>query len=138
MEHVTQTRQLCGHPNWTLKTKEQQIQKREIKEKRKNADKSKGVVTNIYVKRMTEHVQRMLNNYKIVSAVRRHINIRRILVHPTDKVERQAVSTRSHARADITYVGETRRMFEKDSVSTSRRSSPSQPNGLSVNRRESH
>ena len=59
-----------------------------------------------YVKGMTEPIQQILKHQEIATSVRHHQNIRRILVHPKDKVE-----DCKKTDCDHTYIGETGRTF---------------------------
>ena len=54
VEHITKALNICGYSSWTIKKmKEQQFQKGKTKEKKeKNTEKSKGMVTLPYVKRV--------------------------------------------------------------------------------------
>ena len=86
---------------------------KEIKEK--NSEKSKGMVTLPYVKGVTDPIQQILKHHEIATLVRPHQNIRRILVHPKDKVED---SKKTHyvyhipcKSCNYTYIGETGRTF---------------------------
>ena len=89
VEHITKVLERCGYPSLTIKkVKEQQFQKGKTKEKKeKNTEKSKGMVTLPHVKGATEPVQWIIKHLDIAKWVRPHQNIRRILVHPKDKVE---------------------------------------------------
>ena len=74
--------------------------------KEQQTEKSKGMVTLPYVKRVTKPVQRILKHQEIAISVRHQQNIRKILAHPKDKVEdkkRHTVSTRSLVRAVTVY-----------------------------------
>ena len=55
--------------------------------KKKRTQKNHGMVTLPYDKGVTEHIQRILKHHEIGTSVRPHQNIRRMLVHPKDKVE---------------------------------------------------
>ena len=86
VEHITKALERCGYPSWTIKkVKEQQSQKEKTKEK--NTEKSKDMVTLPHAKGVTEPIQRILKHHEIDTSVRPHQNIRRLLVHPKDKVE---------------------------------------------------
>ena len=60
VEHITKALNICSYSSWSIKKmKEQQFQKGKTKEKKeKNIDKSKGMVTLPYVKRVAEPIQR--------------------------------------------------------------------------------
>ena len=107
MEHITKALERCGYPSWTIKTmKEQQIQKEKNEEKKdKNTEKSKGMVT--LLSGVTEPIQRISKHHKIATSVRPHQNIRRLLLHPKDKVgdkKRQTVCTEFLVRAVATRI----------------------------------
>ena len=93
--------------------KEQQSQKGKTKEK--NTEKSKGLVIFPYVKGVTEPIQWIFKHHEIVTSVRPHQNIRRILVHPKDKVEdskkTDCVYQIPCKSCNHTCIGETGRTF---------------------------
>ena len=116
MEHITKALERRGFPSWTIKKmKEQQIQKQKNKEKKeKNTEKSQGMVTLPYVKGATEPVQRILKHHKIITSVRPHQNIRKLLVHPKAKwkiVKRQTMYNKSVVRAVTTHISAKQRTF---------------------------
>ena len=113
VEHITKAQERC----WTIKNvKEQKSQKEKTTEKKeKNTEKSKDMVTLPYVKGVTEPVQRILKHHEIATSVRPHQNIRRILVHPKDKVENskkiECVYQIPCKSCNHTYIGKTGRTF---------------------------
>ena len=99
----------------------------------------KGMDTLLYVKGITEPIQHILKHQEIATSVRPHQNIRRILVHPKDKVEdskkTDCVYQIPCMSCNHTYIGKTGRTFgtrleEHKEVETS------QPDDLQENRRE--
>ena len=87
----------------------------EGKTKEKNTEKSKGMVTLPYVKGVTEPIQRILKHHEIARSVRPHQSIRRILVHPNDKLEDTKKTDCAYQipckSCNQTYIGETVRTF---------------------------
>ena len=115
MEHITKALGRCGYPSWTIKkVKEQQSQKEKPK-KRKNTEKSKGMVIPLYVKGVTEPIQCILKHHEISTLARPHQNIRRLLMHPKDKVEdskkTDCVYQIPCKSCNHTCIGETGRTF---------------------------
>ena len=134
-QHCVRAQERCGYPSWTInKVKEQQSQKEKTNKSKKRKEHReiqryghtpvKGMVTlqskvwshssqrygHTPVKGATEPIQRIIKHQEIATSVRPHQNVRRILVHPKDKVEefkivqRQTVYIRSLVRAVTTHV----------------------------------
>ena len=107
----------CGHPSWTIKkVKEQHSQKETTKEKKdKNTKKSKDMVTLPHAKGVTEPIKRIVRHQETATSVRPHQNIRRILMHPKDKVEdskkADCVYQIPCKSCNHTYIGETGKTF---------------------------
>ena len=84
----------CGYPSWTkTKVKKQRVIPT-VKNKRKkdnNTEKKIGQVVLPYVKGTSERISRMLNNHRIGTSYRPHTTLRRMLVHPKDKIKRRLV-----------------------------------------------
>ncbi len=56
--------------------------------KKDNTEKGKGLVIVPYVERLTETVTHIFRRHGIATAVRPHSTLRKILVHPKDKMAR--------------------------------------------------
>ena len=84
--------------------------------KKDNTEKSKGLVIIPYVEKLTETATRIFRKHNIATAVRPHTTLRKILVHPKDKLDPLSTTDCVYeipcANCDHTYVGETGRRFE--------------------------
>ena len=113
VEDITKALERCGYPSWTIKkVKEQQSQKKKEKKEEHRKIQRYGHTP---VKGVTEPIQRILKHHKIATSVRPHQNIRRILVHPKDKVEdskkTDCVYQIPCKSCNDTYIGETGKAF---------------------------
>jgi hypothetical protein len=107
----------CGYPEWAFKLVKKQIAEKKEKDKVKNRDKktekSKGMVVIPYVKGLSEALDRVYRKYGIQSAMKPHMTLRKLLVHPKDKYElkdNSGVVYRIPCRGcDQAYIGETAR-----------------------------
>ena len=61
--------------------------KRIKKASQKKELKSRGMVTIPYVKGLREAFSRILKTYRICTAVKPHITLRNLLVHPKDRIK---------------------------------------------------
>jgi hypothetical protein len=113
----------CGYPMWAFdKAKQQMGRKAEMnntKEKKK-ADKqdtteTKGMVVIPYVEGLSEKLQRIFRKHNISVAMKPHNTLKRLLVHPKDKVDNTktcgVVYEIECKGCEKSYVGETGRAF---------------------------
>ncbi len=97
--------------------KRQRGRSKEQKEKNRKdkKDKNKGLVVIPYVQGVSEPLERIFKKYNISTAMRPHLNLRKLLVHPKDKrdMDDNAGVVYSIPCTDCTqvYVGETGRQF---------------------------
>ncbi|XP_072039459.1 uncharacterized protein [Amphiura filiformis] len=115
-DHIKKALNTCGYPNWAI----EKVKKEKEQPKKKNAsktveDKTRANVTLPYIEGVTERVQRILRTHNIASSVKPHTSLRRLLVHPKDKVD---MDDKTGVIYEIpchncpkTYVGETGRRF---------------------------
>ena len=94
-ENIRKALQSCGYPEWTLKRVKQQQEQKEANIKRKdttkknNKEKKKGQVVLPYIRGVSERISRTLNQHNISTSYRPHTTLRRLLVHPKDKIEKE-------------------------------------------------
>ena len=104
----------CGYPKWSFDKVKRQMEKRHevIRDKEKKDDK-KGLVVLPYVKGTTETLSRVFRKYNIQTAMKPHLSIKNILVHPKDKIEDACkcgvVYEIPCLNCTDTYIGETGR-----------------------------
>jgi len=116
-KHITEALARCGYPRWAIeKVKRQSNSSKPNKEKKQiTEEKSKHMVVLPYVKGTTETLQRIFRSHKVASAVRPHTTLRKLLVHPKDKIPDEKkcgviyeVPCKNCAQ---TYIGETGRQM---------------------------
>ena len=84
--------------------------------KRKEEDKSRGMIVVPYVKGTSDRIARVMKQYKIATAMKPHCTIRSQLVHPKDK--REATSKTDIVynipcnNCDLSYIGESGRKLQ--------------------------
>ncbi|XP_072021371.1 uncharacterized protein [Amphiura filiformis] len=121
-EHIRTALKNCGYPKWTMDKVKDQMQnkiqnaEKPISKKSKTTDeKSKGMVVIPYVNGVSERIQRIFKKHKVDTAMKPHQTLRRILVHPKDKREKEktgnCIFEIGCQNCDQSYVGETSRMF---------------------------
>jgi hypothetical protein len=80
---------------------------------RETTEKSKGMVTIPYVKGVSEPLQRVFRKHNIATASRPHMTLRKLLVHPKDKVDDIAKTDCVYKipckSCEQVYIGETGR-----------------------------
>jgi hypothetical protein len=118
--HIGKALANCGYPRWAFrKVKKQRAQKAQSEQtqlgQRKEKEKNKGMVILPYVQGVTEPLSRVFNKYNISCAMRPHTTLRRLLVHPKDKVDKQkqcgVVYEVPCKNCDKSYIGETGRQL---------------------------
>ena len=76
---------------------------------------NKGMVVIPYVEGLSERVSRVLKKHNISSGMRPHTTIRKLLVHPKDKLDKlntpNCVYEIPCGNCNQTYIGETKRTF---------------------------
>ena len=74
------------------------------------------MVTLPYIKRVTEHVQKVTSKYRIQAPVKPHLKLRNLLVHPKDILDIgnkcNVIYELPCKSCDKTYIGERGRMFK--------------------------
>ena len=115
VSHIEQALKRCGYPKWTFDVVKRKMGDKKIKQqKRKESNANvKRQVLLPYIGGVTEKVSRILDKHGVSTAVRPHCTLRRLLVHPKDKVKilRKAncVYRIPCKNCDKSYVGETGR-----------------------------
>ena len=109
---------VCGYPEWSFNKVKKQMSKPKAKVNKKTTvsdRKSATSVTLPYIQGVTESVQRILRKHNISSAVRPHTSLKKMLVHPKDKLDSDdkagVVYEIPCANCKKTYIGETGRKF---------------------------
>ena len=110
----------CGYPKWSFeKVKQQMRDKTQGKKKteaKKTQEKSKGLAVIPYVKGTSEALSRIFKKHNIQTAMRPHMTLRKLLVHPKDKrqlKDNSGVVYRIPCKnCEQAYVGETSRNLE--------------------------
>ena len=107
----------CGYPSWSFKRVKQQMDNK-VKKKstKKEVDtKTKGLVVIPYVEGLAEKANRIFRKHGIATAMRPNTNLRKMLVHPKDKVDpintTDCIYEIPCSNCDSTYIGETGRKF---------------------------
>ena len=86
MEHLREALRVCGYPSWALNKVTDSCKKKKNKKKTKDRNYRSQVVIP-YVEGVSERVHRVLKKYGVATTMRPHTTLRRLLVHPKDKVE---------------------------------------------------
>ena len=110
----------CNYPEWALRKVKTDMKRKEKdntkKKKKQPTDKSRGQVTIPYVKGLSEKISAILKKHKIGTAFRPHTNIRKMLVHPKDKIKKDekcgVIYKVDCSMCDNVYVGETGRKLK--------------------------
>ena len=119
-ETIKSALKTCGYPEWSFDKVKKQMSKPKVKPKvnKKTTDtdkKSVNFVTLPYIQGVTEPVQRILKKHNISTAVKPHTSLKKILVHPKDKLDSDekagVVYEIPCANCKKTYIGETGRKF---------------------------
>jgi len=84
MKHLRGAIRVCGYPYGALKkVPDNNKEKTKTNSKTKNKDHRNQVV----IPYVSERVNRVMKNYGVATAMRPYTTLRRLLVHPKDKVE---------------------------------------------------
>jgi hypothetical protein len=117
-KHVETALMSCGYPKWTFNKVKNQMDSDKAKNgKKKNQDKStkRAQVVLPYVEKVSETVARVLRKHNVSVTMRPVKTLKRILVHPKDKQEKEETTECVYripcGNCDKTYVGETGRKF---------------------------
>ena len=86
VEHLREALRVCGNPSWALNKVTDSCKKKKNKKKTNDRNYRSQVVIP-YVEGASERVHRVLKKYGVATAMRPHTTLRRLLVHPKDKVE---------------------------------------------------
>ena len=111
----------CGYPEWTVnKVKTDKVNKQAKAKPKPRKEKNKAttrrtLVTVPYIQGLTEKLQRIYHSHQISTAVRPHTSLRKMLVHPKDKIDIDNVTGCVYEipchNCEKTYIGETGRLF---------------------------
>ena len=90
-KHVKSVLKACKYPDWAIDRVEKQLNdkkqgKAKPKPEKKKEQEHRGQVTLPYIAGVTERVRRCLKKRGIQAPARAHQTIRKLLVHPKDKV----------------------------------------------------
>ncbi|XP_072037303.1 uncharacterized protein [Amphiura filiformis] len=90
--HIKNVLERCGYPKWTMeKVKTDRANKVKNKPNKKdnpNAEKNKCVVIP-YIAGVSEKISRIVKKHNISTAMKPHTTIKKMLVHPKDKQEKE-------------------------------------------------
>ena len=110
---------MCNYPEWSLDLAKKQQKEKSEKEKQKkkeNSERSKGLVVLPYVKGLSKRISRSLGKHNIQVAMKPAKTLRKILVHPKDKIEKTSnvgvVYEIPCVNCDKKYIGETGRRLD--------------------------
>ena len=91
---ITQALKTCHYPSWTISKVQKQMSLKQSTEKpsknrtkKSQAETTRGQVTLPYVRGLSESISSILRKHRISTSYKPHTTIRRLLVHPKDKVE---------------------------------------------------
>ncbi|XP_072048709.1 uncharacterized protein [Amphiura filiformis] len=80
-----------------------------------NAEKNKGCVVIPYIAGVSEKISRIMKKHNISTAMKPHTTIKKMLVHPKDKQEKERTANCVYEipckSCPQTYIGETKRQF---------------------------
>ena len=115
VEHLRGALRVGGYPSWALNKVTDSCKKKKNKKKTNDRNYRSQVVIP-YVEGVSERVHRVLKKYGVATAMRPHIILRRLLVHPKDKVELEEqgelVYQIPHKNCGAEYIGETGRLLK--------------------------
>ena len=117
-ETIKKALSMCGYPSWTfdkVKTTMQNKQQKASKKKKDTSQKSRGMAVIPYVQGVAEKVSRAFKKHDIATAMRPHTSLRKLLVHPKDKIDpmdkTDCIYEIPCKNCDYIYIGETGRKF---------------------------
>jgi len=92
------------------------LSKRDKKTRKQRDSSQRTMVVIPYVENVSEAVARIIRNYNVPVAIKPHKTLKSVLVHPTDKQEKEDKLTECVykvpcANCDKTYISETGRKF---------------------------
>ena len=119
-EHILKALKNCGYPDWTYKQVKGKIlskDKDKVETKKgKDSKKKRKQVVLPYVKGITETISRVYSKHGIATSCRPHCTLRKLLVHPKDRVEdldkSDVVYKVQCKNCKNSYIGETGRRLE--------------------------
>ena len=125
-KHIKTVLKACKYPDWAIKRVEKQLSDKKQgiakpKPDRKNDQQHRGQVVLPYISGITERIRRSMQKRGIQCPARAHQTIRKMMVHPKDKIEDMdkcgVVYHISCKSCPQVYIGETGRKLairEKD------------------------
>ena len=115
VEHLREALRVCGYPSWALNKVTDSCKKKKNKKKTNDRNYRSQVVIP-YVEGVSERVHRVLKKYGVATAMRPHTTLRRLLVHPKDKVELEEQGELVYQipckNCGAEYIGETGRLLK--------------------------
>ena len=115
VSHIEKALERCGYPKWSFDVVKRSMASKQIsqsKRKDKNTQGKRQVLLP-YIEKVTEKVSRILGKHGVNTVVKPHCTLRRLLVHPKDKVrtlkKANCVYRIPCKSCDKSYVGETGR-----------------------------
>ena len=115
MEHLREALRVCGYPSWALNKVTDSCKKKKNKKKTNDRNYRSQVVIP-YVEGVSERVHRVLKKYGVATTMRPHTTLRRLLVHPNDKVELEEQDELVYQipckNCGAEYIGETGRLLK--------------------------
>ena len=88
VSHIEKALERCGYPKWLFDVVKRSMASKQIsqsKRKDKNTQGKRQVLLP-YIEKVTEKVSRILGKHGVNTVVKPHCTLRRLLVHPKDKV----------------------------------------------------
>ena len=109
----------CNYPKWAIQEVKRKKKDTNNKKSRKTAEKdskgARGMVVLPYVKGLSERMAKVLKDHKICSAFKPYKTLRKILVHPKDKIIQEEVCGSVYSigckNCPSLYIGESGRKF---------------------------
>ena len=115
VEHLREALRVCGYPSWALNKVTDSCKKKKNKKKTNDRNYRSQVVIP-YVEGVSERVHRVLKKYGVATAMLPHTTLRRLLVHPKDKVELEEQGELVYQipckNCGAEYIGETGRLLK--------------------------
>ena len=115
VEHLREALRVCGYPSWALNKVTDSCKKKKNKKKTNDRNYRSQVVIP-YVEGVSERVHRVLKKYGVATTMHPHTTLRRLLVHPKDKVELEEQGELVYQipckNCGAEYIGETGRLLK--------------------------
>ena len=111
----------CGYPKWTTKNTKKYLETKNKKENKikkttnRESERKEQIILP-YVQGLSEKMRKILKTYNIHTCFKPHTTIRKLLVHPKDKITQEQKTDCIYEvpclNCDKVYIGETGRKLE--------------------------